>query len=200
MRTILAGLSLLGVATTTNAGTVTLANLFIADYFRAGGGTWQATVIATSTTQWPGWVQDQVKPLGSVDAVVQSGLMLYRESELHRFVWTGPGQFRGKVTLTDRLAGPGLYLRMWRIGGAEDALAAGGCDSGCYPFDPFAQVPEGTPVFAVGDRAVLHLADQDTIAAMLLGDFGPPLAHRASQPCQPLRTFGAQVLSTSCED
>jgi len=188
------------------AGEVTLRHLFLADYF-SSGPSWSAIITATSTAPWPGFADRTTGVFVDPQEILESGLMLYAcdvfpgcpADQAHRFVWTGPAvpDFPGlagtRVLRSDRRLGV-LYTRTWELLGASDAVDLGTTDADLGPY------VRQAPVFPVGQRVVVHLADEDSIAAMLAGDFdGTVLAHRASAPCEPLRVNPAgTVLSTVC--
>lgn len=188
------------------AGDVVASKVNAIDYFNSNG--WVALVIATSTAEWPNWLGYQ----GGVafDDVVRSGLMLYRcnpsipdgctlaDFDTHRFVFSGPTTpaypFAGaKVTVNDKFSG-GLFKRTWAFSHIEGAIQT----VGHFPFSEFASTAPG-PVFPLDHKVVFHLADVDTIDAMLSGNFGPPLAHRSTLPCIPLRVVNGVLFSTQCK-
>jgi hypothetical protein len=188
----------LGCAAPTWAGEITLypGSPIIRDKFVHDHPYWHAWVLASSTVPWPGWIKGQRVWLETPQAVRESGLMVYRESQLHHFVWTGPthpdvpGLQGRRVRMTDSFK-KGRYYRRWEVY-ADDAVAT----VEGVPMDYVLTPPD--PLFAPGDRAVLHLADVDTIDAMLNGDFGPPLAHRRTDPCRVTKRTQGLPVTTEC--
>lgn len=199
---------LCALAPQVQAGTVTLEKLDVFDYFNSFEGRWSGTIQAKSSVPWPNWMAYQ----GSVtfDDVIESGLMAYRcngavsggctisDPDVHRFIFTGPATpayplLGVKVVITDAGGAANGFKRTWSITSAEDAIQT----VAHYPFSEFTAVND-EPLMPVGYTLTFHMADVDTIDAMLAGQFGSPLAHRSSQPCIPLRVVGGMLSSTQC--
>lgn len=193
-----------------NAGTITLEHLNFNDYFSSHEGRWSGKVRASSSVQWPNWMQYQ----GFLDFedVLESGLMAYRcndavsggctasDPDTHRFIFIGKATPKYpllgiNVVVNDKVVAPGVFQRTWGIVSVEDAIQT----TAHFPFIEFTPPIDGVALLPVGFKVILHLSDIDTIEAMLAGNFGSPLAHRSSQPCTALREVNGVVFSTQCK-